>query len=984
MRRASPYGWASPSGLGVRWLTGWIRQALVWVFLVSAPAAAQTGRIAGRVTESATGRAVVGVQISLGNTGLGAITGADGTYSILNVPPGAYSVNAIRIGYKLVNQSVTVASGQTATANFALATEVLGLDEIVVTGTAGAARRREVGNSISQINLAQITEPIQNVDALLQARVPGMSVITTSGQVGSGAMIRLRGNVSVAQSNQPILYVDGVRVRSDGFARNVPPSGSDLRSNNDIASPLNDINPADIDRIEVIKGAAATTLYGTEAAAGVIQIFTKRGHTGGATWNASVETGFAHELKFGYRGDLPPSEEATKAFCDADGNNCGDPAYLYINPWLRNALRQNYQLSVGGGGEALQYFVSGGYTDNEGVLPLDREKKTTIRGNFTFSPTSTLRLQWNTSFTNEDLTNTPGGNNAQGITLNTFRRNRNYLGSEVRGAVDPLLTWQITTNINHLISGVTATWTPIAKLTNRLTLGYDLAEQNNRNNRPFGFPLQPKGVLSDQRNQYTNLTFDYVGSYDFQLREDLRSSFSWGGQSITTETQQTQAYGENFPGPGDPVVSNAGLTLGFESRVRVINAGFFFQNLIDFKNRYFLTAGIRVDGNSAFGQNLGLQAYPKVSASWIVSDEGFWPDSWGALKVRSALGQSGRAPGAFDAIRTYSAAGWGTAPAFTPRSVGNPDLGPERSTEFEIGAESSLLSDRLTLDATYYYRKTTDALFSVQQIPSLGFLGGQNENVGSLEGKGIELSGNLSVIRTPNLSWDVGGSIYTNKSKVLSLGGAVPFSIGNFGYVVEGQPVPVIRARCVTNPDEKADPIIQNDCDIGPNQPTKIFGVNTTVSLPKGMSLTARGEYQGGNYMYDGAAWNAVTRSVRWPGCFEAYKVQEEEGIAGMTAKQRAQCLVSFARSDYFVYPAEFFKIRELTLQVPLPQRLMPGSTRSTLTLAGRNIWKWVNKDFPVFEPEMGNNNGFDTQVRALLEHIPAPAIYTLALRVTF
>ena len=984
MRRASPYGWASPSGLGVRWLTGWIRQALVWVFLVSAPAAAQTGRIAGRVTESATGRAVVGVQISLGNTGLGAITGADGTYSILNVPPGAYSVNAIRIGYKLVNQSVTVASGQTATANFALATEVLGLDEIVVTGTAGAARRREVGNSISQINLAQITEPIQNVDALLQARVPGMSVITTSGQVGSGAMIRLRGNVSVAQSNQPILYVDGVRVRSDGFARNVPPSGSDLRSNNDIASPLNDINPADIDRIEVIKGAAATTLYGTEAAAGVIQIFTKRGHTGGATWNASVETGFAHELKFGYRGDLPPSEEATKAFCDADGNNCGDPAYLYINPWLRNAVRQNYQLSVGGGGEALQYFVSGGYADNEGVLPLDREKKTTIRGNFTFSPTSTLRLQWNTSFTNEDLTNTPGGNNAQGITLNTFRRNRNYLGSEVRGAVDPLLTWQITTNINHLISGVTATWTPIAKLTNRLTLGYDLAEQNNRNNRPFGFPLQPKGVLSDQRNQYTNLTFDYVGSYDFQLREDLRSSFSWGGQSITTETQQTQAYGENFPGPGDPVVSNAGLTLGFESRVRVINAGFFFQNLIDFKNRYFVTAGIRVDGNSAFGQNLGLQAYPKVSASWIVSDEGFWPDSWGALKVRSALGQSGRAPGAFDAIRTYSAAGWGTAPAFVPDEVGNPDLGPERSTEFEIGAESSIFSDRLTLDATYYYRKTTDALFDVQQIPSLGFLGGQLENVGSLEGRGIELSGNLSVIRTPNLSWDVGGSIYTNKSKVLSLGGAVPFSIGSFGYVVEGQPVPVIRARCVTNPDEKADPIIQNDCDIGPNQPTRIFGVNTTLGLPNGISLTARGEYQGGNYMYDGAAWNAVTRSVRWPGCFEAYKVQEEQGTDAMTAKQRAQCLVSFAKSDYFVYPAEFFKIRELTLQVPLPQRLMPGSTRSTLTLAGRNIWKWVNKDFPVFEPEMGNNDGFDAQTRALLEHIPAPAIYTLALRVTF
>jgi TonB-dependent starch-binding outer membrane protein SusC len=984
MRRGSPYGWASPSGRGVRAFIGWVRHALVWAVILAAPAAAQNGRIAGRVTEAATGRVVVGVQISLGNTGLGAVSGADGTYAILNVPPGMYTVNALRIGYKIVNQSVTVASGQAATANFELATEVLGLDEIVVTGTAGAARRREVGNSISQINLSQVTEPVQSVDALLQARVPGMSVITTSGQVGSGAMIRLRGNVSVAQSNQPILYVDGVRVRSDGYARNVPPSGSSLRSNNDTASPLNDINPADIERIEVIKGAAATTLYGTEAAAGVIQIFTKRGHQGGATWNASVETGFAHEQKFGYTGELPPSEKDTKAFCDASGNNCGDPAYLYINPFLRNALRQNYQLSVGGGGEALQYFVSGGYTDNEGVLPKDREKKTAIRGNFTFSPTSSLRLQWNTSFTNEDLQNTPAGNNAQGITLNTYRRNRNYVGEQTIAAVEPLLSWDITTNINHLITGLTTTWTPLAKLTNRLTVGYDLSQQDNRNNRPFGFPLQPTGVLSDRRYEYTALTFDYVGSYDFQLSDALRSNFSWGGQSITTETQQTSAYGENFPGPGDPVVSNAGLTLGFESRVRVINAGFFFQNLFDFKNRYFLTGGVRVDGNSAFGQNLGLQAYPKVSASWIVSDEDFWPDSWGALKVRSALGQSGRAPGAFDAIRTYSAAGWGTQPAFLPNSVGNPDLGPERSTEFEIGAETSLFNDRLSLDGTYYYRKTTDALFSVQQIPSLGFLGGQNENVGSLEGKGIELSGNVSVIRTPNLSWDLGGSIYTNKSKVLSLGGAVPFSIGNFGYVVEGQPVPVIRARCVTNPDEKADPIIENDCNIGPNQPTKIFGVNSTLSLPKGISVTARGEYQGGNYMYDGGAWNAVTRSVRWPGCFAAYKVQEEQGIDAMTALQRAQCLVQFAQADFFIYPAEFFKIRELTLQVPLPQRLMPGSTRSTLTLSGRNIFKWVNKDFPVFEPEMGNNDGFDTQVRALLEHIPSPAMYTLALRVTF
>ncbi len=995
MKQASPSRrawWGAGRGSGFTLRTA--GRAAMFAALFAAPVAAQNGTINGRITESGTQRPVVGVQISVGSSGLGAISEPDGRYSILNVPPGSYTLRVLRIGYKVLTRDVSVTARQTTVADFELSTEVLGLDEIVVTGTAGAARRREVGNSIAQVNLANIAEPPVSVDALLQARVPGMTVIQSSGQVGSGSMIRLRGNVSVAMSNQPILYVDGVRVRSEGYARNVPPTGSTLRSNNDIASPLNDISPADIERIEVIKGAAATTLYGTEAAAGVIQIFTKRGSTGRATWTAQIETGFDHELKFGPKStDLPPSEQNTKAFCDANGGSCGDPAYLYINPWLRDASRQQYSLSVGGGAESLQYFVSGAYSNNEGVLPLDREKKTTVRGNFTFSPLSTLKLQWNTSFTNEDFTNTPAGNNAQGITLNTFRRNRNYLSSETRAAVDPLLTWDLTTNIDHLITGVSATWSPLAKWTNRLSLGYDLAQQDNRSNRPFGFVLEPTGVLSDRRYQYTNLTVDYVGTYELHLGDNLRSSFSWGGQSVTSETQSTLAFGQNFPGPGDPVVNNAGLTLGFETRERVINAGFFFQDVVDFHNRYFLTGGIRVDGNSAFGKNLGLQAYPKISGSYIISDETFWPKALGTTKLRAAWGQSGRAPGAFDALRVYDPSGWGTQPAFLPLRVGNPDLGPERTSEVELGFENSTLSDRLALDFTYYYRRTSDALFNVREAPSLGFLNSQLKNIGELEGKGVELSANLSVIRKANFGWDVGGSIYTNKSKVLSLGGAPEFLIGggDFGWVVEGQPVPVIHAHCLANPDEKANPIVQTNpdgsaklCNIGPNQPTKVFGINTTITLPKGILLTARGEYQGGNYMYDGAAWNAITRSVKWPGCFADYKLSEEQGPDALTAKQRSRCVVQFAQSDFEIYKADFFKIRELTVQAPIPSKLMPGATHAALSLTARNFWKWVNSDFPVFEPEMGNNNGFNTTERSLLEQIPPPATYTLALRVTF
>jgi len=937
-----------------------------------------TGIVTGQVVDAASGRPLASAQVYLVGTGLGALTNQNGRYIILNVPVGDYTIRVERIGHATATQEVTVTSGEPVTVNFSLATEALGLDEIVVTGTAGAARRREVGNSIAQINLGEVEEPVVSVDGLLQGRVTGMTVLQSSGMAGGGAQIRLRGNVSVVMSNQPILYVDGIRVRSDGLAKNVPPVGYSGRSGNDIASPLNDINPEDIERIEVIKGAAATTLYGTEASAGVIQIFTKRGRRGRARWTAQIDQGFARELPFGPDPSTrPPSEPAqTKAGGTSD--------YMFINPWLRNAYRQKYVLSVSGGGENLQYYSSALYQDDQGVLPNDLEEKIVVRGNFTFTPWEDLQVAWNTSYTNDHIENTAAGNNAHGLTLNAYRRDRNYLGDESKEAIDPFLNQDIVTDIDHLITGVTATYSPTRSFTNRLTVGYDLINQENRNLRPFGFIRAPTGILSDRRYRYSNVTLDYVGTYNFTLTEDLRSSFSWGGQSISTERRETTAYGDNFPGPGEPVVSSAGNTLGFESRQRVVNAGAFVQNLLDYKNRYFFTTGLRVDGNSAFGENLGLQAYPKFSFSWVVSDEDFWNRDWGQLKVRTAWGQSGRAPGAFDKLRTYRPVGWGGEPAFFPLNIGNPDIGPERTSELEFGFEGAFLDDRLTVDFTWYKQTTTDALFNVRQIPSNGFLGSQLANVGKLENKGIELAVVGTLLRSADYQWDLGGSVYTNNSKVLDLGGAPPFSLGSFGWVVEGQPVPVIRADCVTNEDEKADPVIERDCNIGPNLPTLTLGVNTTLNLPRGIVLTARGEFQGGHYMYDGAAWNAVRRSVRWPGCFEAYRIQETEGDAALTAKQRAMCIVKNAQADFFVYPADFFKLREVTLQIPLPESLVPGASRARLTLSARNAWKWVNKDFPVFEPEMGNNSGYNTAVRSILEHVPPPAIYTASLRISF
>ena len=801
-------------------VTGGAALLLAAAMAVPTGASAQDGTVTGQVTDGTTQRPLGSVQVYLVDTGLGTLSRDNGRYIILNVPAGQYTLRAERIGYAPADVQITVSAGGTVQEDFSLQSQALGLDEIVVTGTAGAARRREIGNTISQLNVSQdVVEPPANVDALLQGRVPGMSVTQSSASAGGGAMIRLRGNVSMTQSNQPLIYVDGVRVRSDGFAKNVPPIGYSGRSNNDVGSPLNSINPQDIERVEVIKGAAATTLYGTEASAGVIQIFTKRGSVGDSRWTGQIEQGISRNLTFGPDPSTrPPSEPENSA-------SGGTSDFLFINPWLRGHLpecsesfvvdgqpcddgllsdlgahQQKYALSVGGGSQDMQYFVSGAYENDDGVLPNDNLEKVNLRGNFSFSPTDQLQIQWNTSYTNDQLAHTAAGNNAHGLTLNSFRRDRNYLNDESFNAINPFLDQDITTQVDHLITGITATYSPFANFSNRFSVGYDLAQQDNRNLRPFGFIRAPSGILSTSRHEFNTLTVDYVGTLNFDLTSEIGSALSFGGQSVTNRVEETIAYGDNFPGPGEPDVDNAGNTLGFEDRERIVNAGFFVQNVFDIQDKYFITAGLRVDGNSAFGDDFGLQTYPKVSASYVISDEDFWPEDLGSMKLRAAWGQSGRAPGAFDAVRTFNAVGWGGVPAFFPLNVGNSDIGPETTSELEVGFEGSFIDDRLTLDFTYYDQTTTDALFNVRQIPSNGFLNSQLANVGELGNSGFEMGINYSVVRGDTYQWDLGFNASLNDSEVTSLGGVPEFSLGSFGWVVEGQPAPVIRADCVANP----------------------------------------------------------------------------------------------------------------------------------------------------------------------------------------
>ncbi len=961
-----------------------------WTARTARPAGARAaegrvlaGTVRGRVVAVGTGAPVAAAQVSL--AGRGTLTNDAGAFVFANVPAGAHALEVRAIGYARATRSVTVVDGGTADLAVALERQTLSLDQVVVTGTAGAARRREVGNSIAQVDVAALPEVPVTVDALLQGRASGLTVTQNSGGVGGGASIRLRGNVSATQSNQPLMYVDGVRVKNDGFPKNTFPTGYSGNSDNTVYSPLNDIDPADIDRIEVIKGAAATTLYGTEAAAGVVQIFTKRGRTGAAQWTFQTDQSLSTTPKFGPTRGFDGGRLVVP---EKEVNPYGTVGYAYLDPWLRTGRRQKYALSLGGGRDDVKYFVAGSWNDGTGVLPLDEERQTSVRGNLTLTPHRAFTLEWNSSFSTNELQKTPAGGTAAGLSLNASRRDRNYFGSADPAQIGRVLDFELTSQVDHFITGATVNFHPREDLTSRLVLGYDLAMQEARNYMPFGFATVPKGQLSDSRYSSRTLTADYSGTWSRRLARSLRTSLSAGAQAVSVDQVNVTAASRDFSGPGEQTVSNGAVGLGTEDRIKVINAGFFLQDVVDVANRYFLTTGVRFDGNSAFGQSLGLQAYPKVSGSWVASDESWWPKRVGTLKLRAAYGQSGRAPGAFDAVRTWNTYSWGGSPAFVPRNLGNPDLGPERTGEVEAGFEGSTLGGRLTVDFTAYRRTTTDALFAVRQAPSDGRWGTQLENVGKLRSGGVELALTGALVQRPRFGWDAGLTVSTNHSKVLSLGGVAPFTIANNGWVAEGQPVPVIRGFCVANPDEYAAPVRKPDCDYGPNTPTRIVTGNTSLTLPFKFTVSARGEYQGDFFGYSLLDGEAIVRGIRWPSCFNAYPAIDAGDLSRVTAAVRARCISSNAIRDYAIFPLDFFRLRDVSVRRPIPLRIGRASS-AVVTLSGQNLFWWKKAKDSLLDPETSGgfttgNTGMSQQVRSVGGSIPLPRTFLASVRLVY
>jgi hypothetical protein len=659
-----------------------------------------------------------------------------------------------------------------------------------------------------------------------------------------------------------------------------------------------------------------------------------------------------------------------------------------MDPWLRNAHGQRHNLSLTGGIDRLRYFVSGSLDDRDGVLVDDEEDRRSLRTNLSFQATETVSFELNSAFTNHEFAATPNGNALASILFNVYRAPNNFMGSGEEEDINRLRERTLDQTNERVILGLTGNWNPREELSSRVTVGYDRAAMDQYVVEPFGYVVTPEGRIQSVEWRSETLTLDAVSSLQLGFGPSFRTTLSAGGQLVRSEESLIEAEGRGLPGPGLHTLSSTAQRFVEEEGERVNTGGFFVQSLFNFLDRYFLTAGLRVDGNSAFGEDFGLQPYPKLSASYVVSDEPFWPDAFGQMKLRAAYGFAGRAPGAFDAVRTWGANSFAGQTAFLPQNLGNPDLGPERTGELEVGFDGSFLNDRLTADFTYYHQKTSDALFNVARSPTLGFTRSQLENVGELTNQGIELALNLGVVRGRAVTWDVGGTLSTNRSEITDMGGIVNYTL------VEGQPAGVLRGAKVTNPNAFEDPEYEIDAFFGPSTPTRTIGVNTSLQLPRGLILSARGEYQGGHYVTDFSSRLIAQRGpIGAVGCDHVYEVipwSEYKGpgdthpkLDQVRAQDRALCYRR-ARSDAWTTPADFFKLREITAQLPSPVNI-PGTGSTFVTASVRNIWRWTNSDFYSFDPEViGSRTQISSLSSSATDQIPPPASVTLSVRVTF
>ncbi len=906
-----------------------------------------TGTVAGRVRDAASMRPLSDAQVFIPGTGLGTLSNAEGAFIIRNVPPGEITVRAEILGYGHQETTVTVRAGQTATVEFNLGQDAIALEELVVTGVGKETERRKLSTSLDVLSAEEISQvPATSVDQLLQGRIAGATINAQSSQPGTSSLINFRGISSVYGAQTPVIYVDGVRV--DNSIATAAGTGGEQ------SSALADLLTSDIERIEVTRGGAASALFGSDAATGVIQIFTKKGRVGETRFTTRVEMGMDQpELKYMFDTKLtfPDLVEA--------GEVSG--TFMEDNFW-RNGLTQNYTLSMDGGNDQLTYSIGGRIQDEAGVQPKNGSTIYSLRGGLQATLSEDFRMNFSGSLTRSSFQRLFNGT-AIADPLTTFEVGDALYFSgagSLQEAYDIFLMPDITETVNRFIFSTGFTWNVSDNLFIRGNTGMDYRANQQRQLEPIGFtPGEVRGQINRYDREFTSFSFDGAATWSQPIGTALSSDFTLGVQGYRNDLSTIDGTGVGFALPGAPDIDEAGELSVSENNTERFTGGVYAEEQLDLWDRLTLNAGIRFDASTAFGDAISTEAYPKAGASYLISQEDWFANSLGGwlhdFKLRAAYGETGKPPGPFDKDKSFSATSFRgqSAPRFD--NPGNPDLKPERTSTVELGFDASLFDSRLGLDFTWYDATTTDALFFVPEQPVTG-AGTQLRNIGEISNKGIELGWTLQVLNRSDLAWSVGGTFQMVDNKVTDMGGAADFSVdSDYKRVTLGKPVGAwyVETPIDTNGDgllDSYEPMFTGS----QATPDKSGSFNTNLRLGTSLSISALADWAGGNQVHD---WGSM-----WATYNGIYRREEIEGvpfpIRYSLSGEEVGPYGPYQAISAFIYDGDWFKWRELSVRYELPNDLAArvGANRGSVYGSIRNIWIWSRNK--LIDPELNGLSG--------------------------
>ncbi|HEU4588171.1 MAG TPA: TonB-dependent receptor [Gemmatimonadales bacterium] len=980
-------------------------------------AEAGAGTIGGWVRDTASHQPLKGAQVLVDNTSLSAFTNDSGAYWIHGVPTGPQTIRVRLIGYTPVAQTVTVPDSDGVRVDFGMSARPTRLADVVTTAT-GQRRRLELGNDITVLDADSIvaTQPVSTITDLLATRVPGLTVLHTSGAPGDPARLRLRGASSITQTNDPVIIVDGVRVyyaQSDPKrAGNLAPGslGQSTASGPSAAapSPLDQIDPRSVATIEVFKGPSAATMYGPDAANGVIVITTKKGRAGPPRWTANVERGLTQlpgrypegYYAWGHSAGMPSNLVALCQLnnfvtCTADSlvrfQALNDPTTTVLGQGHRTAA----SVGVSGGVSALTYAVNANVTDEVGLAKLPDVAADQFASLHGFAaPDWTLRPQ---ALTNWGVTSRLGvqlGAKAD-LSLSSMlthqRQQRStldqQLGVLMGTYVDPvtgnyyatsgfgttpsaqLLSDFYTraideaTNFTNVLSG---TWRPRPWLTASADAGLNLISRQDEALKPRGFSVSSDSVGSVGLGHGTSLvkTVNLRLAVRGSLPLGFRFETSAGANYTNTSTADLTAFGADIPPGTSSFTGAAGERAMSEYRTDQTSFGWYVEPALH-NGRLYLSTGLRLDGGNTYGSHISLATFPKVSASYLLSDEPWFPDAlkfaFGTLRLRAAYGHAGVEPGIGDALRLFQQSRWWLDGQFTDNllisTLGNTQLKPERSTEVEGGIDADVLGDRVTLSITGYRKLRYDALMPVPLAPSV--YGGATvmRNIGTIRNTGLELSLGADLVRTNPLVWRTTLNLSRNHNRVETLNGGAPLVIGPNQRVVEGYPLFGFWARPVLGyADVNQDGILEvNEVQLGDSavylgssEPNFVASITSSLRLFRGaLTIDATLDHQNGFTQYNTLS---VSNRIISRGWNDPSAPLADQAAAWATLLTPATALQAVTTT----------RLNSLSIGYQLPARWARGLGASALSVAlqGTNLALWTNyagKDPDVNADATGN-----------------------------